>query len=237
MRYDERLYSAQILYALYSSPLAWDRFSLVGYSLGGGIAVSFAAHFGERLESMVLFAPAGIMKANKIGMLLKMARRGWVPAAVENWMLGRQLGSRAEAHAGDAPSEDGMDYAKVMGWQAKEHKGFPLAFGSTFRFGPVYDRQEEWKEAAKKGIHIGIMMGEKDTVVPSTLLPEMVELLGGAEHVRGEVLAGAEHNFIRERWRACADFISDVVGDPEGDDIYHEDDVMMASQSSFAGEF
>ena len=234
--YDERLYGTQILYALYSSPISWDRFSIVGYSLGGGIAVSFAANFGERLESLVLLAPAGLLKAKSMGLMMKLARGGWVPAMIENWMLTRQLGARAEAHSNDAPSDDGMDYAKVMAWQALNHRGFPLAFGSTFRFGPIYDRQEEWKQAAKKGImRIGIMVGEKDAVIPPSLLPAMVEALGGADRVRGEILPGGGHSLVRERWRDCADFISDVVGDPEGDadDLYPEDDEMMASQSSY----
>ncbi|KAF8244885.1 alpha/beta-hydrolase, partial [Wilcoxina mikolae CBS 423.85] len=147
--YDERLFTTEIFYALYSSPLSWDRFSLVGYSLGGGISVAFAAHFAERIESLVLFAPAGILKGSKLGLLLKLARGGWVPKALETYMVGKQLGVRTRAHAGDPLSEDGLDYGKIMGWQAREHKGFAMAFGSSFRNGPIYDREEEWREVGK----------------------------------------------------------------------------------------
>lgn len=239
--YDERLYSTQILYALQSSPVSWDKFSLVGYSLGGGISVAFAAHFANRLEALVLFAPSGLLKLNSLSLMAKLARGGWVPAAIERWMLGRQLASREAVHKDDTPAEDGFDYAKIMQWQAKEHKGFPLAFGSSFRHGPIYDRQAEWEEVGKKGIpSMGVLIGADDDLVSPGLLGEMVMLLGGQERVRGEVLLGADHNLVREKWRECADFVADVVGDPEGIDDYESDnEAMHASTSSFGvvGDF
>jgi pimeloyl-ACP methyl ester carboxylesterase len=53
--HDSRLYSTEILLAITSSPLAWTPggFSLMGYSLGGGIAVDFAASFPGLVESLV----------------------------------------------------------------------------------------------------------------------------------------------------------------------------------------
>ncbi|KAI5858348.1 Alpha/Beta hydrolase protein [Tricharina praecox] len=237
VHYDERLFSTQILYALYASPLEWDRFSVVGYSLGGGIAVAFAAHFAQRIESLVLFAPAGLLKGNGLGYLTKLARGGWVPKAIETWMLGRRLATREAAHKKDAPNEDGMNYSNVMKWQAAEHKGFVKAFASSFRYGPIYDRQEEWRAVGKAGIaKMGVLIGEGDDVVPPALLGEMVTLLGGQERVRGEILVGAGHNLVRERWRECADFVGDVVGDPEGSDDGYDDDAMTASTSTF-GDF
>lgn len=55
--HDGRLYATQIMIALVSSPLAWTPggFSLVGYSLGGGIVVDFAAGFPELVESVVCY--------------------------------------------------------------------------------------------------------------------------------------------------------------------------------------
>jgi pimeloyl-ACP methyl ester carboxylesterase len=238
--YDEQLFATQILYVLYSSPLSWDRFSLVGYSLGGGIAVSFAAHFAERIEALVLFAPGGILNGSKLGLLLKLGRGGWVPAALETYMVGRQVGVRTRAHAEDLASEDGLDYGKIMRWQASSHKGFAMAFGNSFRHGPLYDRQQEWREVAKKGIQrVGILVGGVDDVIPPTLLPEMVDLLGGKERVRGEVLADAGHTLVRDRWRECMDFVVDVVGYPEEeDDVYEEEEDLVASRSSYVvGDF
>lgn len=64
---DHRLFATQILLALVSSPLSWTgsssgQFSLVGYSLGGGIAAAFASHFPDLLSSLILVAPSGLLR-------------------------------------------------------------------------------------------------------------------------------------------------------------------------------
>ncbi|KAK4192507.1 Alpha/Beta hydrolase protein [Podospora australis] len=65
VKYDIRLYTTQILLALASSPLAWtgnDGFHLIGYSLGGGIAVPFAKDFAHMVKSVVLVAGGGLIR-------------------------------------------------------------------------------------------------------------------------------------------------------------------------------
>ena len=53
--HDSRLYSTAILLAITSSSLPWtpSGFSLIGYSLGGGIAVDFTSHFSKMIKSLV----------------------------------------------------------------------------------------------------------------------------------------------------------------------------------------
>ncbi|KAF5019024.1 hypothetical protein F66182_8974 [Fusarium sp. NRRL 66182] len=68
--HDARLYVAQMLLVLASSPLAWtgtNAFRLVGYSLGGGIAVHFANAFPNLVRDLVLLAPAGLIRAAAFG--------------------------------------------------------------------------------------------------------------------------------------------------------------------------
>ncbi|KAL8396451.1 hypothetical protein RB594_008790 [Gaeumannomyces avenae] len=68
--HDARLYVSQALCALASSPLAWtgdDGFDLAGYSLGGGIAVHFAAAFPRPVRSLTLLAPAGMIRPESFG--------------------------------------------------------------------------------------------------------------------------------------------------------------------------
>jgi len=47
---------AELLYALGLT----EKFDLVGYSMGGAIAASFASVYPDRIRSLVLFAPAGL---------------------------------------------------------------------------------------------------------------------------------------------------------------------------------
>lgn len=55
--FDERLYVGQVLLVLASSRLAWTgdgAFHLVGYSLGGGLAVVVVRYFASMLRSVVV---------------------------------------------------------------------------------------------------------------------------------------------------------------------------------------
>jgi pimeloyl-ACP methyl ester carboxylesterase len=97
LEHDDRLYSTEILIALTSSPLSWTGgpsggFNLLGYSLGGGIAASFASYFPGMVKSLILVAPAGIIRpehmSNRNRFLYSM---GLVPEAVVNWIVTRRL--------------------------------------------------------------------------------------------------------------------------------------------------
>ena len=70
-----RLYTTTILLALSSSPLAWtgngERFSLIGYSLGGGIVTNFTSYFPSLVSSLVLFAPSGLVRESRITLMNK----------------------------------------------------------------------------------------------------------------------------------------------------------------------
>ncbi|ORY66404.1 putative alpha/beta hydrolase family protein [Pseudomassariella vexata] len=68
--FDTRLFVSQMLLVLASSHLPWtgeNACHVVGYSLGGGIAVNFAATFPHLVASLVLLAPAGVIRPANIG--------------------------------------------------------------------------------------------------------------------------------------------------------------------------
>jgi len=57
----------QMFFTIASSSLSWTGaasggFSIVGFSLGGGITMAFAAHFPYLINSIVLLAPVGILR-------------------------------------------------------------------------------------------------------------------------------------------------------------------------------
>ncbi|KAH6688385.1 Alpha/Beta hydrolase protein, partial [Plectosphaerella plurivora] len=67
--YDSRLYNTQILLALASSSLPWtgdDAFHLVGYSLGGAIAASFANYHAHTVRSLSLVAGGGLIRTSHV---------------------------------------------------------------------------------------------------------------------------------------------------------------------------
>ncbi|KAK8048912.1 hypothetical protein PG994_010642 [Apiospora phragmitis] len=93
--FDTRLFVSQILLVLASSPLAWtgnDAMHLVGYSLGGGIALNFAATFPHMVASLVLLAPTGVIRSENFGRLSRLVfTSGIVPEAILERLTKRRL--------------------------------------------------------------------------------------------------------------------------------------------------
>ncbi|KAI1311469.1 alpha/beta-hydrolase [Xylaria venustula] len=90
--YDARLYTTQILLVLSSSKLLWTTFHLVGYSLGGSLAVSFTRYFPHRVRSLSLIAPSGLIRRHHVGW------RSWLyydsgllPESLVAWLVRRRI--------------------------------------------------------------------------------------------------------------------------------------------------
>lgn len=102
--YDERLYVSQALCVLASSELAWTGAGgcdVLGYSLGGGIAVHLAGAFPAMVRSVVLLAPAGLIRAETFGWASRVVfRSGWVPErlleVLTRWRLKRPIAASAK---------------------------------------------------------------------------------------------------------------------------------------------
>lgn len=102
--YDERLYVAQALCALASSDLPWtghQACDVVGYSLGGAIAVHLAAAFPRMIRSLVLLAPAGLIREQTFGAASRLVfRSSWVPEGlleiITRWRLKRPIAASAK---------------------------------------------------------------------------------------------------------------------------------------------
>ncbi|CAK4029099.1 Hypothetical predicted protein [Lecanosticta acicola] len=96
-RQDISLFSAQMLAVLASSELDWmGGFTLVGYSLGGGIAAAFTSYFPDLVESLVLVAPGGLLRSTRVSVSSKLLYSGLLP----DWLVHYWVGSKLRA-AGD----------------------------------------------------------------------------------------------------------------------------------------
>lgn len=105
--YDARLFVTQALCVLASSELAWtgsgetEGFHLMGYSLGGGIAVHLATAFPGMVRSLTLLAPAGMIRPETFGWAARVVfRSGWVPEGIleeiTKWRLRRPIAESAK---------------------------------------------------------------------------------------------------------------------------------------------
>lgn len=167
---------------LASSPLAWtgnDAFRLVGYSLGGGIAVHFATAFPHLVSSLVLLAPAGLINAADFGAVsLFIFKSGFVPERILAYLTRIRLqqpiaasrkakevspsAAAADIAATEATSDsetqktDGSSIPfeqhvlMYVRWMALHHTGFIPAFMSSIRWSPLTDQHESWKLLARR---------------------------------------------------------------------------------------
>ncbi|KAK5663222.1 hypothetical protein OQA88_6640 [Cercophora sp. LCS_1] len=175
VKYDARLYTTQILLVLASSSLAWtgdDAFNLIGYSLGGGVAVSFARYFPRMVRSLNLVASGGLIRREHVSFHSRVLySTGLFPEWVLERLVRRRLAPReadgeeemAVERKGDSDATGGESFdqavlkvgkkkvkvSDVLGWQLREHKGYIKAFMSSIRYAPIYEQREDWEELGK----------------------------------------------------------------------------------------
>jgi pimeloyl-ACP methyl ester carboxylesterase len=147
--------------ALASSRLPWtgaDAFHLMGYSLGGALAASFAAHHAHLLRSVTLVCPGGLIRPSHLGWRSRLLfSRGLLPECVRLWLLRRRLEPRAGAGAHVPDEEDAdLDFddvpisrqrravtvGHVVKWQLTANPGFVGAYMSTICHAPIYGEHD-----------------------------------------------------------------------------------------------
>ncbi|KAH0610528.1 uncharacterized protein H6S33_012055 [Morchella sextelata] len=223
--HDHRLYAAELIFALHSSPQAqrWHNFTLIGYSFGGGIAVAFAKLYPHLVRDLVLLAPSGLVRSSRLGVFARFAQAGYVPNAVAGWLAVRRTHGTPSAEVVAARGADprvrdagrAVDVEGIIEWQGRAHRGFLTAFLSSFRNGPLFDRQGEWAEVGRvwreERKRVLVVVAGEDVVIEPGLVGEMVELLAGGEEagrrVVGRVFEGIGHDFVVRRGKEVAGIV------------------------------
>jgi pimeloyl-ACP methyl ester carboxylesterase len=226
--HDPRLYVTQALLALASSPLPWTgdgALRLVGYSLGGGIAVHFANAFPHLVADLVLLAPAGLIRPEVFGITRHIYTSGLVPEVLLARLTGRRLqqpiakssAARAAAEA-DAPSPVAKLAAAEIAdsaatsdpvtpleqrvlayvrWMVSHHAGFVAAFMSSIRHAPLVDQHASWAKLARRapGSTVFLFARSDELIDADDYADVALPLVGGKENVVWKVLPGG-HDFV-----------------------------------------
>ena len=170
--HDLRLFSTQILLATASSPLSWKKFSIVGYSLGGGISAGFTGYFPDMIESLILLCPSGLIRARHFSKSSRILySEGVIPEPLLLRLVRRRLKTplyppkppkkdgkigASQAVKAEVPIENNstavlsrkhpdvtIDRAVVH--QVDHHDGFVAAFMSSIRYGPIQNQHSLWE--------------------------------------------------------------------------------------------
>ncbi|KAK5663651.1 hypothetical protein OQA88_4082 [Cercophora sp. LCS_1] len=225
--HDARLYTTQALLALASSPLSWtgtSAFKLVGYSLGGGIAVHFAGAFPHLVSSLVLLAPAGLIRPESFGVATRFVfTAGLVPerllAAITKRRLQVPIAASARRNgsadtikdpvsaslteAADPKPEEGEEATplekrvlRYVHWMLNNHPGFVPAFMSCIRDAPLVGQENAWRKLAlrEKGSTFVILAKSDEIIDPEEYAADAFPLIGGPEQVRWTLVPGG-HDF------------------------------------------
>lgn len=181
LEHDNRLFTTQILLVLASSPLSWTgadsgKFSLIGYSLGGGIATTFTSYFPHLVDTLILFAPAGLLRPQHITASNRLLyQQGIIPESLVQRIIRNRL--RTPLSAPPEPKDSKMDatnavqaevsvehnsqavlskkYPNVtvvaaVAHQVDHHPGFVQAFISSIRYGPTRTEHDRWRVVGKQ---------------------------------------------------------------------------------------
>jgi pimeloyl-ACP methyl ester carboxylesterase len=182
---DGKLWASQIAFVLgdASSRLDEDggsgdwwggKVTVVGYSLGGGIAVDFASWFPQAVEGLVLIAPAGLLRRGRVAFWSRVVYGGWLPRRMVEGLVGRRLvgggkerqpeetkvgiveGAEAErpddgdrdedvgGRGGLFPGSPPFNVSTSVAWQVDSHPGFVAAFISSIQNSPISGQWERW---------------------------------------------------------------------------------------------
>ncbi|RAH64882.1 alpha/beta hydrolase [Aspergillus aculeatinus CBS 121060] len=173
---DGTLWNRQIWSAINSSPIFKKPgdLCLVGYSLGGGIAANFAAFHPQAISSLVLLAPAGLIRDSRISFQSQLLySHDWIPEKLLKFFVRRRLRagpltskpankklSAEDALVEELPNQGATEVQRLsrayphvnvpstVKWQVDEHPGFVHAFMSSMRFGPILQQRQlkVWKQ-------------------------------------------------------------------------------------------
>lgn len=172
--YDSRLFMMQVFFAVSSSPISWTGtpsggFSMIGFSLGGSIVMSFAATFPYLVNSVILLAPGGLLRTLPVGYESGFFRhRSFVLTKYLRRRVATILGistNRSKPVVRSEPvTTDSLDLSALWQWQFDEHQGFVHAFIDTTQNGPLQGQHKDWKKVLD-------IMSRRSTGASSTNLP------------------------------------------------------------------
>ena len=152
--YDVPLFVSQITYLLTALP-EWStgKFDLVGMSLGGPIASSFAYYFPQRIKRVYLLCPAGGTPKSELPLLSRFG--------LSNYNF---FGFGAVMRFGAINPRKSNDIAK---WQVENHPGFLTAFCRSMKEGPIFNMAPLMQKTVEMyGDRLRAIWGDDDTIVP-----------------------------------------------------------------------
>ncbi|KAI7903769.1 Alpha/Beta hydrolase protein [Cokeromyces recurvatus] len=209
VNYNEALYSSQL--AMLLQKVGWSNTDVIGLSLGGAIATSFASFYPEMVKRLVLIAPAGIMQDKDMPTLLKLL----MPLASQHFITSQpyirplfmsavKRFAKSTRYAQSGLEKDTEEIisnmTQIAFHQFLYHPGYFKAVLRTVVDFPFTGLRERFKRVGEqKEISVLMIWGDKDTTVPFYHSEEAKRLLPNAKMM---VYKDQGHDVLLTKWKS-----------------------------------
>lgn len=155
-----------------------DRFTLIGYSLGGKFALNMINYFPEKVDRIVLIASEGIKANNFYNFSSRIIlMRKLYKSAIKhpNWVFNfakvlTKLGVMSQS------------YRKFIDIQMGEEKNREMAYNTWAKFRYIFPNQGRLKRNLEQhNIDLVIMIGEKDKIIKPDIGKYFIRKMGRGE--------------------------------------------------------
>ena len=183
--HDRHLFHRQLNDLLHNLGIT-EPVTLLGYSMGGSISASWAAAQPERIEKLILLAPAGM--GHDLGRVARITR-DW--PVIGDWLM---LAMFPRNHRKGTESERAIarDVPGIIDYQQDElrWRGFVPAVLSSLRGMLAEVLERDHKAIRQAGLSVLAIWGRVDRVIPIKAMGVMAQWNPDAEHA---VIEGAGH--------------------------------------------
>lgn len=194
----------QALFERFVDERGLERFTVVGTSIGGTVAMRYTADHPERIERLVLISPGSLEarvrgRTTPVDVPRAADLLGYVlPKAFTRFMLTNDYGDPTRV------SDAVVDEWYSM-WMREGNRLAMLDLLRQYVSGGVEDKIRAVR------VPVLLMWGEKNRRVPLALAYETRDLLVNSPQVRLEVLPGIGHMLVQEAPAASAQIIRDYL--------------------------
>lgn len=230
-KYDAELYTDQAKEVLEAFNWTVD-ITVIGYSMGGSVAVHLNKSHPNLVKNLILLAPAGMIRHRTLG-LATFAVFTIFPTRVQRYFIKKNFQQGIDKAKSKAPqvqdradvleeAVDGLEGAAVSleeavcnsrVWFETNHDGFVKSVIASILEAPLCRQIKAWEKLKeRKGTTMVILGSEDDKVVESQFREDVSKLDGGAGHLDFEVLDGTDHHFPMTHVSKVLEIIAPVLG-------------------------
>ncbi|KAJ5948131.1 valacyclovir hydrolase [Penicillium verhagenii] len=176
--------------------LGWADAHVVGYSFGASTTASFVARYPSRVSSMVLVAPAGLVRSAQFDEVERgylVGGEGVDEDAAREWGIGWLEGGELVV---PADWEERVGRGEVVAeavreWEGRVHEGHVGSVVGILRDGGVFDNHAAFEQAAETKTPSLCILGELDDLCSVQELKDV-----GLSNVA--VVSGVGHGVVRQ---------------------------------------